>query len=76
MRLQDWVRIGLAAGFSVASFYLSYIFFNYGVALVNAARVVAGLVAVAIGFALLSAAVTLLRDAILVARASERRSST
>jgi len=66
-----WVKAGIALAFAAFTLIYSISFFNEGIALISRNAVFSGIVAVAVGFALLSASVTLLRDYILAAKAEK-----
>ncbi len=63
-----WFKTIVALVFAATLLWLSYRFFAIGLGLVAGAEVVAGVLAAAIGFAMLSASVTLLRDWVLAVR--------
>ncbi|AEM38915.1 hypothetical protein Pyrfu_1047 [Pyrolobus fumarii 1A] len=68
-----WVKTGAALAFVAVTLWLSYYFFVVGVGLVSRMSVVAGVLSAAIGFALLSASVTVMRDWVLAIRGREGR---
>ncbi len=69
-----WVKTAIALAFAAFTLIYSISFFNEGIALISQNAVFSGIVAVAVGFALLSASVTLLRDYILAAKAEKAES--
>ncbi len=71
MSLAYWVKAAVALGFSAFTLIYAISFFNEGISLISKSAVFSGIVAVAVGFALLSASVTLLRDWVLAAKAEK-----
>jgi len=66
-----WVKTGIAVTFAFITLYLAFLFFTAGVNLINQAAVFAGIISVVVGFAFLSASVTLIRDWVLGVRAEQ-----
>lgn len=71
MSLSYWVKTAAALGFAAFTLIYAISFFNEGIALISRSAVFSGIVAVAVGFALLSASVTLLRDWVLAVKAEK-----
>ncbi len=71
-----WFKTAVALGFAAVLLWLAYQFFAIGLVYVSQTNVVAGVLAAAIGFAMLSSSVTLLRDWVLAVKSEgggERR---
>ncbi len=68
-----WVKTGAALAFTAVTLYLAYLFFTAGVALIRTQAVFAGIVATVVGFAFLSASVTVIRDWVLAVKAERGR---
>ena len=71
MAVTYWVKTAAAIAFAAIMLIYSLNFFSYGIEYLRTNEVFSGIVAVAVGFALLSASVTLLRDWVLAAKAEK-----